>query len=74
MKSGYLELSKSDVKDPVIAVAAGTRWFAHKYMIMPKRAKRTLHNAIKNYHSWDHQGEDYAKSVETLYRKSKKRR
>lgn len=31
-------------------------------------------HTIKNYHSWDSQGEAYAKSVERLYQKSKKRR
>lgn len=74
LKSEYLELSKSDVQDPIVAVAAGTRWIAYKYSKIPKRAKKTLHNTIKNYHSWDRPGEDYAKTVEALYRKSKKRR
>jgi hypothetical protein len=71
LKSNYMELSKSDVQDPIAAVAAGTHWIAHKYSMIPKRAKKTLHNTIKNYHSWDKAGEDYAKSVEELYRKSK---
>ncbi|MEQ1878663.1 MAG: hypothetical protein ABL958_18615, partial [Bdellovibrionia bacterium] len=74
LKSSYLELSKSDVQDPIVAIAAGTRWLAHKYSVIPKRAKKNLHNTIKNYHSWDSQGEAYAKSVELLYQKSKKRR
>lgn len=74
LKSNYLELSKSDVQDPIVAIAAGTRWLAHKYSMIPKRAKKTLHNTIKNYHSWDEQGEVYVKSVEELYQKSRKRR
>jgi len=74
LKSSYLELSKVDVQDPIVAVAAGTRWLAHKYGAIPKRAKKTLQNTIKNYHSWDSQGEAYAKSVEELYQKSKKNR
>ncbi len=74
LKSNYLEISKSDIQDPIVAVAAGTRWLAHKYSMIPKRAKKNLHNTIKNYHSWDSQGEVYAKSVEELYQKSKKRR
>lgn len=74
LKSSYLELSKSDVQDPIAAIAAGTRWLAHKYSMIPKRAEKTLHNTIKNYHSWDSQGEAYAKFVEDLYQKSKKGR
>ncbi len=74
LKSNYLELSKSDIQDPVVAIAAGTRWLAHKYAMIPKRAKKTLHNTLKNYHSWDSPGEKYADSVERLYKKSRKRR
>lgn len=72
LKSDYLELSKTDIEDPVGAVAAGTRWIAHKYSAIPKRAEKNVHNALKNYHSWDEQGEAYAKNVEALYKKSKK--
>jgi soluble lytic murein transglycosylase-like protein len=74
LRSDYFEISKDDVRDPVVAIAAGIRWFAHKTTLIPKRAKKTLHNAIKNYHSWDTGGEAYAKSVEALYGKSKKLR
>lgn len=74
IRSDYLEISKTDIHDPVVAIAAGTRWFAHKYDKVPKPAKKTLHNTIKNYHSWDDQGEAYAKTVESLYGKSKKSR
>lgn len=74
LRSDYFEISKSDVQDPIVAVAAGTRWLAHKYSMIPKRAEKTLHNTIKNYHSWDKQGEAYAKKVEELYRKSKRLR
>ena len=72
LKSNYLELSRADVQDPIAAVAAGTRWLAHKYSMLPRRAEKTLHNTLKNYHSWDSQGDSYARSVEELYRKSKK--
>jgi hypothetical protein len=74
LKSNYFEISKTDVQDPVVAVAAGIRWFAHKFAIIPKSAKKSLHNSIKSYHSWDSQGEAYAQSVEVLYKKSKKTR
>ncbi len=74
MKSNYLEVGQVDAQDPIVAVAAGTRWLAYKYSAIPKRAKKNLHNTIKNYHSWDQPGEVYAKSVESLYKKSKKKR
>ena len=74
LKSSYLELSKTDIQDPIVAIAAGTRWIAHKYSRIPRSARKSIHNTIRNYHSWDTQGEAYAKSVERLYRKSKKSR
>jgi len=74
MKSNYLEISSADVRDPIVAMAAGTRWLAYKYSAIPKRAKKTLHNTIKNYHSWDNPGEAYAKHVDSLYEKSKRKR
>jgi len=72
LKSHYFEISKTDAQDPIVAIAAGTRWLAYKFTKVPKTAKKALHNTIKNYHSWDAQGEHYAKNVESLYRKSKK--
>lgn len=74
LTSSYLELSKSDIQDPIVAIAAGMRWLAYKSSTIPKPAQKTLHNTIKNYHSWNDQGEAYAKSVEELYQKSKKNR
>ena len=71
IKSEYLEIKKEEATDPLASITAGTRWFAYKYSKIPKAAKQNLHNTIKNYHSWDEEGEAYAKKVEDLYKKSK---
>ena len=69
--SNYLRLSRKDIFDPVVNIAAGTRWLIYKYKIIPKRAPKTIYNAVKYYYSWNTAGEKYAKKVFDLYKKSK---
>jgi hypothetical protein len=71
MKSDYLEVSENDMLDPIVNVATGIRWLAHKESKTPKGIKKTAHNTLKNYYSWNKDGEHYAKKIETLYKKSK---
>ncbi|OFZ11085.1 MAG: hypothetical protein A2Z20_04135 [Bdellovibrionales bacterium RBG_16_40_8] len=50
LKSNYLEISKSDIQDPIVAIAAGTRWLAHKYSIIPGTVRgRPMPNTWKNF-------------------------
>ena len=71
MRSDYLRVDKKEIEDPLINIAAGTRWFLHKYSTIPRKAGRSVHNAIKNYYGWNKDGEKYAQKVENLYEKSK---
>ena len=71
VRSDYLTFSRQDIEDPVVNIAAGTRWLFYKYSKIPKKAEKNIFNTIKNYHSWDKDGENYAKSVQELYEKSK---
>ena len=72
IRSDYLELTKEDALDPIANIAAGIRWLAHKRTKIPKGNEATASNIIKNYHSWDKEGEKYAEKVLDLYSKSKK--
>lgn len=71
LRPPFVRVSQDDFADPVINVAAGTRWLFQKYSKIPSQADKNIINAIKNYHSWDKSGEDYAKKVEDLFKKSK---
>ncbi len=71
VRSEYITLSKEDLEDPMVSVAAGIRWLSHKYNALPKKAEKNLFNTIKYYHSWDKEGDKYAKEVLDLYEKSK---
>jgi hypothetical protein len=70
-KSPFVRVSKSDIIDPVINVATGTRWLFYKYTSIPSRAEKNLFNTIKNYHSWDKAGDEYVRKIEDLFKKSK---
>lgn len=71
LKPPFVWISKEDAADPVANIAAGTRWLFYKYLKIPTKNDKNLDNAIKNYHSWDKAGEDYAKKIRDLFKKSK---
>jgi hypothetical protein len=71
MKSDYLNISDADVFEPIINIAGGIRWLSYKYTKIKKGAEKNAFNAIKNYHSWDEEGEKYAKKVMEKYKASK---
>ncbi len=69
--SNKIRISKEEIFDPLLNVAIGTRCLFYKYSKIPGRADKNIFNAIKNYHSWDEAGENYAKKVTDLFKKSK---
>ena len=82
-RQGYIEIKRHPIEleydellDPIVNVAAGVRWLAHKIMTSPKRRSESqderIFAGIKYYHSWDRAGEKYAERVLKLYRDSRK--
>lgn len=72
--SQFVSISKKERKDPVLNIAAGTRWLSHKYEQLLKIRKNkgvSLKEAIKYYHSWDEEGEKYADKILRLYKESR---
>ena len=65
LQNHYLDLERKNLEDPIKSIAAGKRWFTHKYSSIPKN-KRTLFNLIRDYNDWD-KGEPYAKEVMDLH-------
>ena len=68
-RKGYIEsgrenlhISQDVLNDPLINVAIGIRWLAHKHSQLPKK-QRDLFNTIKYYNQWNQAGEKYAKEV-----------
>jgi hypothetical protein len=69
--SNKIRISKEEIFDPLLNVAIGTRCLFYKYSKIPGSADKNIFNAIKNYHSWNESGEDYAKKATDLFKKSK---
>jgi hypothetical protein len=71
IRKQMIRISKEDAYDPILNVAAGTRWLFYKYSQIPSSADKSIFNVIKNYYSWNKAGENYAKSIQDLFNKSK---
>ena len=52
-------------------IATGIRWLGHKIKTSRKRNSKDtterIFGGVKFYHSWDQEGEDYAKKVYRYY-------
>ena len=71
VKNQCMVISPDDVLNPVINIAAGTRWLAHKYALIRTLPAKTLFNTLKNYNQNNEEGEEYARRVLDLYNESK---
>lgn len=71
VKNNHIYVSEKQLEDPVVNIAAGTRWFAHKFFLMRNHKDKSLKTVIRNYHSKDEAGDQYADKILTLYKKSK---
>ncbi len=70
-RSNLISVTEGDISDPVANIGTGIRWLAHKYSKIPKAAEKSIKNMLKNYHSWDEEGAQYAKKILELYNKSR---
>jgi hypothetical protein len=67
VKKENLKLDHESLKDPMLNVAAGTRWLSHKFSIIGKEKEKTSFNMLKAYNQWNEKGEEYARKVYVLY-------
>lgn len=75
IRRGNIDISQEEARDANANIAAGTRWLIYKITTSPWRKKKRkqdrIFGGVKYYHSWDDEGEKYAKKVLELYEKSK---
>ena len=67
VKDEQIRITQDDLLDPLINVAAGTRWLAYKTSKIPKGKDKIIYNLLKNYNQWNAEGDKYAKKVLELY-------
>ena len=76
VKKSNIEITQEEAKEANTNIATGTRWLIFKITTSPWKRKKTkkqrIFGGVKYYHSWDKNGEKYAKKVFELYQVSKK--
>jgi hypothetical protein len=71
VKDNYISVTTEQLTDPVVNIAVGTRWLAHKYFLLRNHKNKSVKEVIRDYHSRDKVGEEYAERILNLYKKSK---
>ncbi len=71
VRNNYIDISPKQSEDPVINIASGTRWLAHKFFLLRNRKDKSLRTVIRNYHSKTKEGDKYAEKVLSYYNNSK---
>lgn len=70
VRDNYLRISRKELEDPVVNIAAGIRWLGHKYFLRRNLSKKGIRITIRDYHSRTKAGEAYADKILKLYRLS----
>ena len=71
IRNNYIDISAEQSEDPVVNIAAGTRWLAHKFFLLRNQKNKSLQRVLRNYYSKTPEGDKYAAKILDLYEKSK---
>lgn len=71
VKDYHIYVTEVQLEDPIVNIAVGTRWLAHKFYLMRNHKDKSLKKTLKFYHSNDDAGEKYAEKILKLYEQSK---
>jgi hypothetical protein len=71
VKDYHVYVTELQLENPIINIAVGIRWLAHKFCLIRKHKDKSLEKTIKFYHSNDQAGEKYANKILNLYEQSK---
>lgn len=71
VRNQYVSIAFKELKDPVINIAVGIRWLGHKYFLLRNHKNIGIKEMIRDYHSRDKAGGEYAEKVLGHYNSSK---
>ncbi len=75
VKVANVDISQEEAREALVNIAAGTRWLIFKITTSPNRKSKfkkiRIYSGIKYYHSWNEDGEEYAKKVFKVYESSR---
>jgi hypothetical protein len=72
VRNHQIFVEKNDRFDPVINVALGLRFLAHKFTQIPKRYPKNARSLLTGYHQWNKEGEAYADEILKRHRNAQK--
>ncbi len=68
-----IHVQESDKFDPVVNIALGIRLLGHKWSQITDLKLKNLRQLIRDFHSRNKEGDEYAEKVFKLYEKSLKK-
>ncbi|MGE3975376.1 MAG: transglycosylase SLT domain-containing protein [Bdellovibrionales bacterium] len=74
MRNHLIHVEKTDKFDPVVSVAMGVRLLGLKWSQIKDPKKKNIRQLVRDYHSRDEEGDNYAEKVLSLYEKSRKKK
>ena len=70
-----IDITQEEAREALVNIAAGTRWLVFKITTSPNRKSKNkkirMYSGIKYYHSWNEDGDAYARKVFRIYENSK---
>ena len=70
-----IDINQEEAREALVNIAAGTRWLIFKITTSPNRKSKSqkvrMYSGVKYYHSWNDDGDVYAKKVFQIYENSK---
>lgn len=70
-----IDINQEEAREALVNIAAGTRWLIFKITTSPNRKSKSkkirMYSGVKYYHSWNEDGDTYAKKVFQVYENSK---
>ena len=71
VKDHHVYVTELQLEDPIINIAVGIKWLAHKFYLIRNHKDKSLKKTLKFYYSNDEAGEKYAEKILKLYEQSK---
>ena len=66
VRNHFVSVTMDELKDPVINIATGIRWLAHKYYLLRNHKNKSIKEVLRDYHSRDKAGEEYARKIQKI--------
>lgn len=71
VRDNYISVTQKELLDPVVNIGAGIRWLGHKNYLLRNHKNVTEKEVVRDYHSRDKAGDEYAEKVLKYYNISK---